>query len=142
MNYNEKAIKASKDVKDEMERLKENLLSPLSVHTCPHNYITVALLNTRSLIAKVPDIECDDSIVCASIFCFTETWLTPQIVTPCVRGNNQAIRADRASGENKGGVLVSLSGNIQVVDSSDVSLEGIAVESHNQDSFADELCHW
>ena len=31
VNFNEKAIKASKDVKDEMERLNENLLSPLRV---------------------------------------------------------------------------------------------------------------
>ena len=50
------------------------------------------------------------------------------MVTPCVRGNNQAIRADRTSGDNKGGVLVSLSDNVKVVDSSDVSLEGIAIE--------------
>ena len=50
------------------------------------------------------------------------------MVTPCIRGNNQAIRADRTSGDNKGGVLVTLSDNVQVVDSSDVSLEGIAME--------------
>ena len=61
VNYNEKAIKASKDVKDEMERLNENLLSPLPVYTCPHNYITLALLNVRSPNAKLFDIECDDS---------------------------------------------------------------------------------
>ena len=75
-----------------------------------------------------PDLECDDSLTCASILCFTETWLTPQMVTSCVRGNNQAIRADRTSGNNKGGVLVSLSDNVKVLDSSDVSLEGIAIE--------------
>ena len=50
------------------------------------------------------------------------------MVTPCVRGNNQAIRADRTSGDNKGGVLVSLSDSVKVVDSSDVSLKGIAME--------------
>ena len=53
VNFNEKAIKASKDVKDEMERLNENLLSPLPVYTCPHNCITLALLNVRSLNASV-----------------------------------------------------------------------------------------
>ena len=49
------------------------------------------------------------------------------MVTPCVRGNNQAIRADRTSGDNKGGVLVSLSDNVKVVDSSNASLN-IAME--------------
>ena len=67
-------------------------------------------------------------LTCASILCFTETWLTPQMVTPYVRGNTQAIRADRTSGDNKGGVLVSLSDNVNVLDTSDVSLEGIAIE--------------
>ena len=50
------------------------------------------------------------------------------MVTPCVLGNTQAIRADRTSGDNKGGVLVSLSDNIKVLDSSDVSLEGMTME--------------
>ena len=75
MNFNEKAIKASKDV---MVRLNKNLLSPLSVYTRPHNYITIAFLNVE----------------CTSILFLTETWLSPQMITPCVRGNTQSIRAD------------------------------------------------
>ena len=73
VNFNEKAIKATKDVKDEMKRRNENLLSPLPIYNCSHNYITFALLNVWSLNA---DIECDDSLACAIILCFTETWLT------------------------------------------------------------------
>ena len=51
VNFNEKAIEASKDVKDEMERLNENLLSPLPVYECPQYCITLALLNVWSLNA-------------------------------------------------------------------------------------------
>ena len=71
INFNAKAIKASQDVKD--ERLNKNQLSPLPMFTCPDNYISIALLNVRSLVAKLPDIECDHSLTSASILCFTET---------------------------------------------------------------------
>ena len=128
VNFNEKAIKASEDVKAGMERLNTNLLSPLPVYTCPDNYITLALLNIRSLYAKLADIDCDDSLACASILCFTETWLTPQMETPCVRDNWQAARADRLSGDNKGGVLVSFSDTIRLVDCNNASLENTAME--------------
>ena len=128
VNFNEKAIKASQDVKNEMQRLNDNLLSPLPVYVCPDNHITLALLNVRSLNAKLPDIEYDDSLTCASILCFTETWLTPQMEIPYVRGNYQAARADRTSGDNKGGVLVSLSDNIRALDCNDASLDGIPME--------------
>ena len=65
VNFNDKAIKASEDVKSEMQRLNENLLDPLTVYTCPDNYITIGLLNVRSLVSKLPDIECDDcSCIC------------------------------------------------------------------------------
>ena len=111
MNFNDKAIKASEDVKSEMQRLNENLLDPLTVYTCPDNYITIGLLNVRSLVSKLPDIECDAS---ASILCFTETWLQPDIESPVVRGKNQSLRSDRASGDIKGGVLVNLADNIKI----------------------------
>ena len=73
-------------VKDEVKRLKKNLLSPLPMFACPDNYISIALLNVRSIVAKLPesdsDIEHDHSLTSASILCFTETWLTPPTFIP------------------------------------------------------------
>ena len=37
INFNAKAIKASQDSKDEVERLTKNLLSPLPMFACPDN---------------------------------------------------------------------------------------------------------
>ena len=128
MNFNAKAIKASQDVENEMERLKKNLLNPLPTYTTPKDCITIALLSVRSLIPKLPDIECDKSLSCASILCFTETWLTPQRDTPIICGNYRSIRSDRASGDNKGGVLISLSDNIETSDEK-ITLGNVAIEA-------------
>jgi len=110
-----KAIKASQDVKDEVKRLKKNLLSPLPMFACPDNYISIALLNVRSIVAKLPesDIECDHSLTSVSILCFTETWLTPQLSSLVILGHHRVIRSDRMSGDNKGRVLISIPPNIQ-----------------------------
>lgn len=64
------------------------------------SYITIALLNVRSLIAKLADIK----IVTQNMlpYCFCETWLT-QLQTD----NQIALRCDRASGVNKGGIMIS-----------------------------------
>jgi len=85
----------SQDVKDEVKRLKKNLLSPLPMFACPDNYISIALLNVRSAVAKLPesDIERDHSLTSASILCFTETWLTPQLSSPVSLGYHQVLRS-------------------------------------------------
>jgi len=66
---------------------------------CPDNYISIALLNVRSIVAKLPesDIEHDHSLTSASILCFPETWLTPQLSSPVILGHHQVIRSDRMS---------------------------------------------
>ena len=51
----------------------------------------------------------------ASILCFCETWLTPPEPSPVVHDNHTNIRCDRASGDNKGGVMISISDNSQAV---------------------------
>ena len=43
----------------DLARLNDRVLSPLSVYTCPEDHITIALLNVRSLLPKLPDIESD-----------------------------------------------------------------------------------
>ncbi len=116
LNFNEKVIKASDDVKNEIVRLNKKVMSPLPVYTCPDDYITIALLNIRSLLPKLLDIEGDDSLVSACIFCFTETWLPPAIIdTPSIRGNHGFIRLDNVSGEKKGGVLISYPESMEVI---------------------------
>lgn len=121
LNFNNKVIKASDDVKNEMVRFNQNLLCPLPVYTCPDDYITIALLNVRSLLPKLPDIESDDSFASASIFCFTETWLEPGLIeSPSIRGNHGFVRLDNVSGEKKGGVLISYPERIQIVNSYDI----------------------
>ena len=129
INFNAKTIKASQDVKDEMERLNKNLLSPLPMFTCPDNCISIALLNVRSNVAKLPDIECDHSLTSASILCFTETWLKPQLSSPVTLGNHQVIRSDRTSGDNKGGVLISIPTNMQASNETEFSSSGVLIEA-------------
>ena len=126
INFNAKAIKASQDVKNEMERLNKSLLSPIPMFTCPDNYISIALLNVRSL---VPDIKCDHSLTSASILCFTETWLTPQLSSSVILGNHQAIRSDRTSGDSKGGVLISIPANMQASNETEFSPSGVLIEA-------------
>ena len=85
LNFNPKVIKASQHVKVEMERLKNNLLSPISMIVnllSLTNHFTIALLNTRSVIAKLPDINQDSSLKSAHVVCFTETWLTHYQISP------------------------------------------------------------
>ena len=77
-------LKLARMFKAEMERLNTILLSPFQfkLYVSTHLHYTLALLNVRSLYAKLADIDCDDSLAYASILCFTETWLTPQMETP------------------------------------------------------------
>ena len=112
-----------------MQRLNQNLLSPLSVYATPKVSITISLLNVRSLIPTLPGIECDVSLSCASILCFTETWLIPEKETPVISGNYQAIRNDHVSGKSKGGVLTSLPEDIQLCDIQELSLNGVFIEA-------------
>ena len=129
LNFNETVIKASDDVKNEMIRLNDKVLSPLPVYVNPEHYITIALLNVRSLIPKLPDIECDDSLAVASIYCFTETWLQPGIESPSlICGNSTSMRVDSASGDRKGGVFISLPESVKILDFYDCQVDGVAIE--------------
>ena len=67
----------------------------------------------RSIATKLPDIVKDDGLKCTSILCFCETWLTPSEPSPIVQDNQIAIRCDRASGDNKGGVMISIPEDMQ-----------------------------
>ena len=108
LNFNASAIKKSNDVHKEMVRLNANLLQTVPTLQCHDNHVTIALLNVRSIAAKLPDIANDDSLKCGTIICFCETWLTPSDPSPILQNGQIAIRCDRASGDNKGGVMISV----------------------------------
>ena len=67
----------------------------------------------RSIAAKLPDIANDHGLKYASLLCFCETWLIPSEPSPVVQDNQIAIRCDRASGDNKGGVMISVPEDMQ-----------------------------
>ena len=112
LNFNASAIIKSNDVHTEMARLNTKLLLTPPKLKFPYNHLTIALLNVRSITAKMPDIK-DGDIKSASILCFCETWLTPSDPSPVILDDhNVSIRCDRASGD-KGGVMISISEDIQ-----------------------------
>ena len=114
LNFNASAIKKSNDVHSEMTRLNTKLLQTPPKLKFLDNHLTIALLNVRSITAKMPDITKDGDIKSASILCFCETWLTPSDPSPVILDDhNVSIRCDRASGDNKGGVMISISEDIQ-----------------------------
>ena len=93
---------------NEMVRLNTKLLQTVPKLHCHDNHVTIALLNIRSITAKLPDITNDDSLRNASIQCFCETWLTPSQPSPVIHKNHTAIRCDRETQNNKGGVMISV----------------------------------
>ena len=67
-NFNAKAIKKSIDVESETVRLNTNLLQPVPEVACDSSsHITIALLNVRSILSKLPDIGADSSLRSANI---------------------------------------------------------------------------
>ena len=66
LNFNAKAIKKSIDVTNEMVRLNTNLLQPLPESDIS-SHVTIALLNVRSILAKLADIRADSNLRCTSI---------------------------------------------------------------------------
>ena len=106
LNFNAKAIKKSVEVENEMVRLSTNLLQPVQVTCDPSSHVTIALLNVRSILAKLPDITADNSLRSASILCFCETWLNASQPSPVLLDDQIDIRCDRDTCDNKGGVLI------------------------------------
>ena len=82
-----------------MVRLNDNLLQPVYQILCDStsaSYPTIALLNVRSIVAKMPDIKQDNNRTCksASIECFCETWLNASQLSPIVQHDQIDIRCD------------------------------------------------
>ena len=98
LNFNSKAIKKSIDVENEMVRLNANLLQSVPEASCdPVSCVTIALLNVRSILSKLPDIRADNSLKSASILCFCETWLNASQTSPILLEDQIDIRCDRVT---------------------------------------------
>ena len=121
VNFTASAIKSSSKVQEEMDRLNTKLLPPLAQLQCfslTDSHITIALLNVRSLNAKLPDILSDNNMACASILCFCETWLSESHAPLQIFNHHTILRCDRQSDNNKGGVLMSIDPHIKVTNTS------------------------
>ena len=105
MNFNAKCILKSIDVENEIVRLNDNLLQPVSQILCDStsaSHLTIAFLNVRSIVAKMPDIKQDNNLKSASVKCFCETWLNVSQLSPIVQHDEIDIRCDRTKCESKG----------------------------------------
>ena len=110
LNFTSKAIKKSIDVDNEMCRLNSNTLQPLPEVPYEPSHVTFALLNVRSIVAKLPDIRADINLKSANILCFCETWLNASQPSPMLLDDQIDIRCDRMTNENRGGVLICVPG--------------------------------
>ena len=111
LNFNASGIKKSAKVHEEMIRLNDNLLNASMTLKCcdlPTNTVTIAFLNVRSIMGKLPDIEADMSLTNASILAFCETWLSPTQDSPNLREGHVVLRCDRTVDNTHGGVLLSI----------------------------------
>ena len=110
LNFNPKAIKVSQDVKAEMDQLEVIMLSPLPVIAPPvflTGSISIALLNIRSVITKLPDINQD-------IILKFETWLTHDQNSQLFSDHQVIARSDCVTVISKGGVIIAIHDAIQV----------------------------
>ena len=128
VDFNESAIKKSPSVEAEMSRLKHHLLPSMPNLKCaslPDFYVTITLLNVRSINAKVQDIMKDKMLKYASVLCFCETWLNPSQPDPKLLDNHTVMRTDRDANNSKGGVMMSIDNTKHPVKMYTVSLVGL-----------------
>ena len=114
VNFNAQAIKKSSMV-DEMCRLRgKNLQTMPNLQCLPSSsHVTLALLNVRSIVAKLTDIEADHELKSANVLCFCETWLSPDQPSPAIDATHVVLRCDRATNDHRGGTLISVDNNMQ-----------------------------
>ena len=111
INFKASGIKKSEKVHEEMVRLNNNLLDASTTLKCcdlPNHTTTIALLNVRSIVGKLPDIEADTNINNATILGFCETWLSPSQESIHIRDDHVVLRCDRNIDNNHGGVMLSV----------------------------------
>ena len=108
INFKASGIKKSEK---EMLRLNHNLLDASTTLKCcnlPNSTTTIALLNVRSIVGKLPDVEADNNINNATVLGFCETWLSPSQESIHIRHDHVILRCDRNIDNNHGGVMLSV----------------------------------
>ena len=95
----------------------------------PLSHLTIALLNVRSLLAKLPDIKADNSLMSATIQCFCETWLNTSQPSPVLNDDHIDIRRDRVTSENKGGVMMYIPNQMHLFNTQRFVTSGIEAMS-------------
>ena len=118
-----------------MVRLNSNLLQPIpqmSYHSTFLSHLTIALLNVRSLLAKLPDIKADNSLMSATIQCFCETWLNASQPSPVLNDDHIDIRCDRVTSANKGGVMMYVPNQMHLFNTQRFVTNGIEAISVTQ----------
>ena len=93
------------------------------------SHLTIALLNVRSLLAKLPDIKADNSLMSATIQCFCETWLNTSQPSPVLNDDHIDIRRDRVTSENKGGVMMYIPNQMHLFNTQRFVTSGIEAMS-------------
>ena len=129
LSFNAKAIKKSIDVANEMVRLSSNILPPVPQVVCDASCLTIALLNVRSILGKMPDILADKALCSTSIQCFCETWLNPSQCLPLLQAHQVDIRCDKVTCENKGGVVMCVLRQMKPSDTQRFATNGIEAVS-------------
>ena len=125
VNFNAKAIKKSDLVENEMTRLRDRLLQtipPLQCLPCTRHF-TIALLNVRSILAKLPDIKADTELGSADVLCFCETWLSSTQPLPVIKAGHIVLRCDKTN--HSGGAMMSVPCTMQPSDPVLFALDGI-----------------
>ena len=115
VNFNAKAIRKSDLVDDEMTRLRDKLLQTVPPLQCPPctSHVTIALLNVRSIVAKLVDIKADAELMSANVLCFCETWLSPAQSSPMIYTGHKVLRCDRQMNNHMGGTMISIPHSIE-----------------------------
>ena len=110
LNFNLAAIKKSVKVEAEMERLANRIVQCMlkpSFIQLSTQHMTICLLNVRSVINKLEDINHDTILQSVDMLCLSETWLSPLTQTPSVIDGYNVIRCDRTSASRGGGVMIA-----------------------------------
>ncbi len=95
-----------------MLRLDSYLLPPLPSFSVSN--IVIALLNTRSIVAKLTNINQDEVLLNADIVCFIETWLKHDQNSPFFPDHQVVTGADRIACNTCGGVMIAAQTAIKV----------------------------
>ena len=98
-----------------MARLRSKLLQtvlPMQCLPCT-THVTLVLLNVRSIVSKLVDIQADHELNSANVLRFCETWLSSTQLSPVIKTDHVVLRCDRATNDHKDGTMISMPHSMQ-----------------------------